>query len=87
MLVGTPEYGRTPSGAWLGTRVVSLHNLFHVRLSGRIKDRHGVTFRHRKDLVLFIYLAVSESRSVVSDSVTPWTVQSLDFSRRESWSG
>ena len=29
----------------------------------------------------------SESRSVVSDSVTPWTIQSMEFSRSEYWSG
>ena len=29
----------------------------------------------------------SESRSFVSDSVTPWIVQSMEFSRLEYWSG
>ena len=29
----------------------------------------------------------SESRSVVSDSATPWTLQSMEFSRPEYWSG
>ena len=29
----------------------------------------------------------SESRSVVSDSATPWTIQSMEFSRPEYWSG
>ena len=29
----------------------------------------------------------SESRSVVSDSATPLTVQSMEFSRPEYWSG
>ena len=29
----------------------------------------------------------SERRSVVSDSATPWTVQSMEFSRPEYWSG
>ena len=29
----------------------------------------------------------SESRSVMSDSVTPWTMQSMEFSRPEYWSG
>ena len=29
----------------------------------------------------------SESRSVVSDSATPWTIQSMEFSRSEYWSG
>ena len=29
----------------------------------------------------------SESRSVMSDSATPWTIQSMDFSRPEYWSG
>ena len=28
----------------------------------------------------------SQSRSVVSDSATPWTIQSLEFSRPEYWS-
>ena len=30
---------------------------------------------------------VSESRSVVSDSATPWTMQSMEFSRLGYWSG
>ena len=29
----------------------------------------------------------SESSSVVSDSVTPWTIQSMEFSGPEYWSG
>ena len=29
----------------------------------------------------------SESRTVVSDSATPWTIQSMEFSRPEYWSG
>ena len=29
----------------------------------------------------------SESRSVEYDSVTPWTIQSVEFSRPEYWSG
>ena len=29
----------------------------------------------------------SDSCSVVFDSVTPWTMQSMDFSRPEYWSG
>ena len=29
----------------------------------------------------------SESHSVVSYSVTPWTIQSMEFSRPEYWSG
>ena len=30
---------------------------------------------------------LSESHSVVSNSVTPWTIQSMEFSRPEYWSG
>ena len=29
----------------------------------------------------------SESRSVMSESATPWTIQSMEFSRQEYWSG
>ena len=29
----------------------------------------------------------SKSRSVVSNSVPPWTIQSMEFSRPEYWSG
>ena len=29
----------------------------------------------------------SESHSVVSDSATPWTIQSMEFYRPEYWSG
>ena len=32
-------------------------------------------------------ISESESRSVVSDSVTPWPIQSIEFSRPEYWSG
>ena len=28
----------------------------------------------------------SESHSIMSDSVTPWTIQSMEFSRPEYWS-
>ena len=31
--------------------------------------------------------AESESHSVVSDSATPWTIQSTEYSRPEYWSG
>ena len=34
-----------------------------------------------------IEVKLSESRSVMSDSVTPCTVQSMKFSRSEYWSG
>ena len=34
-----------------------------------------------------IALVWSESSSVVSDSVIPWTIQSMEFSRPEFWSG
>ena len=34
-----------------------------------------------------MYVKESESRSVVSDSATPWTIQFMDFSRPEYWSG
>ena len=37
-------------------------------------------------IVCFI-LCESESRSVVSSFVTPWTIQPLEFSRPEYWSG
>ena len=30
---------------------------------------------------------MSESRSAVSDSTTPWTVESMEFSKPEYWSG
>ena len=30
---------------------------------------------------------MSETHSVVSDSATPWTIQSKEFSRPEYWSG
>ena len=33
------------------------------------------------------YESESESHSVVSDSATPWTIQSMEFSRPEYWSG
>ena len=36
---------------------------------------------------MYSYRWVSESRSVMSDFVTPWTVQSMEFSRPEYWSG
>ena len=39
---------------------------------------------------LLMYMCVggeSESRSVMFDSATPWTIQSMKFSRPEYWSG
>ena len=36
---------------------------------------------------VYTYVKESESRSVVSDSATPWTIQFMDFSRPEYWSG
>ena len=30
---------------------------------------------------------VNKSHSVMSDSATPWTIQSMEFSRPEYWSG
>ena len=33
------------------------------------------------------YPCEGESHSVVTDSVTPWTTQSIKFSRPEYWSG
>ena len=30
---------------------------------------------------------VNKSHSVMSDSATPWTIQSMEFSRSEYWSG
>ena len=32
------------------------------------------------------FFSHSESRSVVSDTATPWTIQSMEFSRLEYWS-
>ena len=34
-----------------------------------------------------LYMDESESRSVVSNSATPWTILFMDFSRPEYWSG
>ena len=36
---------------------------------------------------LYVYICESESHSVVSDSATPRTIQSIKFSRAEYWSG
>ena len=33
-----------------------------------------------------IVIMIVKSHSVVSDSVTPWTIQSMEFSRPEYWS-
>ena len=38
-------------------------------------------------LVLFIFESENESHFVVSDSLTPWTIKSMEFSRPEYWSG
>ena len=32
-------------------------------------------------------VSVSEHRSVVSDSATPWTIQCMEFTRPEYWNG
>ena len=38
-------------------------------------------------LILSLLNIFNESHSVVSDSATLWTVQSMEFSRLEYWSG
>jgi len=50
--------------------------------------------KRNSEKVLNIYLAIvlffeseSKSPSVVSNSVTPWTIQSMGFFRPEYWSG
>ena len=43
---------------------------------------HGI-FQARK----LSKITVSKSHSVVSDSATPWTVQFMEFSGPEYWSG
>ena len=56
---------------------------------------HGVTKSgtRQKQLStaqLYVYMVQkveSESRSVVSDYATPWTIQSTEYSRPEYWSG
>ena len=50
-----------------------------VRLSGSGRQESCPPFRY--------FESESESRSVVSDSATPRTVQSMEFSRPEYWSG
>ena len=45
--------------------------------------KHSSCLGQQKDQTL----KESESCSVVSDSATPWTIQSMEFSRPEYWSG
>ena len=55
------------------------HFLSEFQLELRVRDRGtGVPFAS---------LSESESHSVVSDSLIPWTIQSMGFSRPEYWSG
>ena len=37
--------------------------------------------------VVIMDVTESETHSVVSDSATPWTIQCIEFSRPEYWSG
>ena len=39
------------------------------------------------EFLLPLKVKESESHSVVSDFVTPWTMESMEFSRPEYWSG
>ena len=52
------------------------HDIHHAMKS----DNHLGQTRLRKE-------SESKSHSVVSDSATPWTIQSMEFSRPEYWSG
>ena len=38
-------------------------------------------------LTKYLIKQITESRLVVSDSATPWTLRSMEFSRPEYWSG
>ena len=73
-----------------------------MRTCGRRKKKKSIPFETSQVMCYFIYWrqtcnivnrpCVSVSRSVVSDSMTPWTVAhqaplSMEFSRQESWSG
>ena len=45
-------------------------------------------FPKKRALRIYIYMYESESRSVMSDSLqVTWTIQSVEFSRPEYWSG
>ena len=48
---------------------------------------HESSWHRSKVPKAFPLLSLSASRSVMSDSATPWTTQSMGFSRPEYWSG
>ena len=58
-----------------------------------VSQIQSIFSNHKKltNTVLLISLlrpkSESESHSVVSDSATPWIIQSMEFSRPEYWSG
>ena len=60
--------------------------IFHSGMWMFLSQRQSRPFQFKRTFCLSPEW-VSESHSVVSDSVTPWTMQSIEFSRPEYWSG
>ena len=48
---------------------------------------HFGDFQMSRDSSFLKHLKWRESHSIVSDSATPWTIRSMEFSRPEYWSG
>ena len=77
---------RVHSQAWQPAGLSELHcSLLPVWLWGSYFPAWCLSFLiHKMGIIL---ISESENLSVVSDSATPWTIQSMEFSRPEYWSG
>ena len=62
------------------------HPVYSTRKSTQYSLITYVEKNLKKNGYMYMY-EKSESRSVVSDSVTPWTTEPRDFSKPEYWIG
>ena len=60
--------------------------LLVIYLSGIKPFLHFQSLKFSLTFFFFVKVKVKVT-SVVSDSVTPWTIQSMEFSRPEYWNG
>ena len=79
---------------WSGLPFSSLQGIFLTQGSnpGLLHCRRSLYhLSHQGSPYMFTLTSLPESESercsVVSDSATPWTIQSMEFSRPEYWSG
>jgi len=60
----------------------------HTHMEYKHTNTYAYTHIHTNThIYIQTHISMSDSCSVMSDSETPWTIQSMEFSRPEYWSG